>query len=224
MVAIAAALGVAQGVMGYIGARSANKALADQAKQTQLRLNLEETQIRIQAADQIRQRSAIGTMAMAEGANQFGAQTGLSISMRLAAMAGDMTLDTEALKAGLDAQIAGIEFQKRNAVTAARTRMQDPALEAAGGFLKGFGQGLSLETGLAELGILKHEANRMRDISPIYEDLDAGRLGVLALVDEGLRIRLSSSAGAARGLLDTAGRMGSFLGALSGGIGGETNP
>jgi len=205
MVFITAALAVGGAVMGYIGAQSANKALAKQAKETQLALNAEETEIRVQTADQIRQRAAVGGMAMAEGENQFAGQTGLSISMRLAAMAGDMTMDTEALKAAEEAQIASIEFQKRNAVYAARSKMKDPALETAAGFLKGASMGMGIESGLAKLDSIKAANKQLKNVGPIYGDIDSGRLGVLTMVDSGLRERLSSTTRSVRGLMNTRG-------------------
>lgn len=143
------AFAVAGAVLGGIRQRGQNKALKKAALLAQGQLNIRVNQAKLQFADQVKRRSAVGQMMISEARNRFGAQTGLSISERLAAMAADMTVDTEALKAGIEATLSDIQFEKMRIAAGAEAQSGSVGLAAIEGGIQGAQLAQSLNASLA---------------------------------------------------------------------------
>lgn len=189
-------------VLGGIAQRSKNKALARAARAAQLQLNEQITQARIQFADEVRRRSGIGQMMIAEARNRFGIQTGLSISERLAAMAADMTLDTEALKAARNARVSAIAFEKSRVVASAQSRVGSVGIAAVQGAIQGFTSGLNLSTSMKQLAALDRATATIDEQTAIFGELDGSRRATAFLENDVLRLRLSEELRATRQIVE----------------------
>lgn len=181
MVAFIIAGAVVGGVLGGIGQRSKNKAIKKAAFAAQGQLNLRINQAKVQFADNVRRRSAVGQMMISESRNRFGAQTGLSISERLAAMAADMTVDTEALKAGIEARLSDIAFEKTRIAAGATAQSGAVGLAALEGAIAGAQAGASLESSLSNLKQAKAATKLMEQKSAIFAGLDGARGSIATL-------------------------------------------
>lgn len=177
------ALAAVMAVVSIISTQARNKEIKKAAMETQRRLNLEHTNVQIEAADTIRRRSAVGQMVIANTSNRFQAKTGLSISERLAATGAEMTVDTEAVKFAERTRLEAIEIEKRNVIASARAGMVSPVAAGVQGAVTGFGAGVGFVSSINSLQALGQQAQNAGSLAQAYGNLDAGRLSLLATRD-----------------------------------------
>ena len=203
--------------LGAIAQHSSNKAIKKAAIAAQRQLNVQITQARIKFVDDVRRRSAVGQMVIAQSRNRFGTQTGLSISERLAAIAADMTLDTEALRAARDARLSAIAFEKSRLVAGGEAQSGSVGLAALQGAVGGAQAGLALSGALKELGAIDQATQNARRISSLFGELDTTRRITAFMQADTLRLFLSNSFRQARILAENS----SAIRGIEGGLGIE---
>ena len=191
-------------VLGGIAQRSKNKAIKASAKAAQVQINEQITQARVKFGDDVRRRSGIGQMLIAEARNRFGAQTGLSISERLAAMAADMTLDTEAIKASKNAVLSALDFQKTQLVSSAQAQVKSVGQSALEGAVQGAATAASLSTSFKQLKVLDQAAKNAAGVTIALGGLDAGRRASIMLQNPAMQ---QTAIGAARDAREVIGQI-----------------
>lgn len=181
-------------VLGGIAQRSQNKAIKRAARAAQVQINEQITQARVKFGDDVRRRSGIGQMLIAEARNRFGAQTGLSISERLAAMAADMTLDTEAIKASQNAVLSALDFQKTQIVSSAQAQVKSVGQQALAGAVQGASTAADLSLSFKQLKVLDQAKKNAAGVTVALGGLDAGRQASALLQNPALRTSLIKTA------------------------------
>lgn len=193
---------VAGGILSFIAQHSRNKAIRAAALAAMRQINEQITQAKVQFSDDVRRRSAIGQMAIASARNQFGAQTGLSISERLAAMAADMTLDTEALRASVEARVSALGHDKARIAAGASAQSRSTAVAAVEGAISFASFGLSLASSLTQLKQIRESTSLIQRLGDIYGGLDAARFAGVVAQNETLRFALTRITRDTRALID----------------------
>lgn len=161
-------LGAAMAGASAAGAASSNKSIKRRVRELQVRLNKQMTQVQIEMLDQVRRRSTIGTMAIAQARSQFGYQrTGLSISERLASLAAALTVDTDAINFAEDARLDALRTEKLELVRGGEAAQTNVAVAGLQGFVSGFSTGLSLDSSLAQLSFGQAQVSNFSTLSSL---------------------------------------------------------
>lgn len=198
-IAAAAVLG---GLLGGIAQRSKNKAIKRSARAAQGQINKQIVEARVKFGDDIRRRSGIGQMLIAEARNRFGAQTGLSISERLAAMAADMTLDTEAIKASQKSLLDRLQFQKTQVLASAQAKVKSIGQSAVEGAIQFATTAADLSLSFKQLKVLDAAAKNAAGVTIALGGLDAGRQASIVLQNPSLQGAMTTTARDARGIIE----------------------
>ena len=176
---IALGLGAAFSLAGAAGARSTNSAIRARVRALMARINKRMTQVRVEALDQVRRRSAIGNMAIAGARNRFGfSGTGLSISERLASLAAGLTVDTDAIGFAEDARLEALRTEKLDMSLSAQAAQTPVGRAAVEGFVSGFSTGIALDTSLAQLSFAQTQSGNFAAYSSIMGSVNATQIFV----------------------------------------------
>ena len=211
-------VGVAFTAASVVGQRGTNSAIKARARDLQRRVNKQMTQVRVEALDQVRRRSTIGTMAIAEARNQFGFQaTGLSVSERLASLAGSLAVDTDAIGFAEEARLDALRLDKVDIASGAESQIKPLGATALGAFATGFSLGSAFDSALAQLSFAQTQGALFTDFSKAMGDINGVTMSAFPNTFQSLQLQLSRTVADTSLKINLANGIASFLGFSGGG-------
>lgn len=209
---VALALGLALGAMQAHGASKTNASIRARARELQRRINKQMTQVQVEAMDAVRRRSSIGNMSIAESRLRFGFRnTGLSISERLASLAADMTVDTDAINFAEMSRLDALSAEKLDIARGAQASQTRTGEAAVGGFAQGFNIGLAFDTSFAQLKFAQSQSTAFDQFRGVMSGVGPLQLFNYPRTFQAVTTRLSSTRSGTDLKLDLASGIESFL-------------